>query len=258
MSHFRDIGGRISLKSSNMTSRPLLNVVSFASLVFFFLTGCSDSLQKRFDRLEASQKDLRSLQSEQTTQLDAVQADLRTLQGRLEELEFSQNRKIGGEMDQLKSQLTSLRRRVPPPAVVPAALLDQDENLVANMPPELGSRFAEALTNIREGKFSDAIPLLQSVLDGGVGKDFSANTLFWLGVCYDGVSDSKNALLAYNQIVSVYPSHLLVPTALYRQAGVLERIRDTKTATIILRKLIADFPRSPEAAQARDRLKSIG
>jgi TolA-binding protein len=233
-------------------------VGNYRSVVLFTLvivSGCSNG---RIEQIDRSLEDLRALQAEQTIQVETVSAELRTLRGRVEELEYSQKQKLGGEVRSIKDELSTLRRRVPPPAIVPSSLLEDDEGMVQSLPPEVGERFGMGLQNLREGQFREAVPLFQSALDASVGQSYAANILFWLGVSYDGLNDTRNGLLAYSQIISNAPKHPLVPAAFLRQAAVLERMRDTKTAIIILKKLIADYPKTAEAAQARERLKRLG
>jgi TolA-binding protein len=218
------------------------------------LTACA-GLQEDVDQLERSVRDLRSLQAEHTTQLAALQQDVRGVQGRLEELEYAQSKRFGSEVDSLKSAISTLKRRVPPPSIVPVPALEQDEGIVGTLPGDVSTRFGKALELIRDGNFFDAVPLLQSALDASAGQSHAANILFWLGVAYDGVGDNRNALLAYNQIVTVYARHPRVPLTLLRQAAVFQRLGDAKMGKLTLKKLVTEYPGSPEAVQASRQLR---
>lgn len=238
------------LVSDRFMSKTLLTLF----LPSFFLFGCTAALRQDLDTLERSMKDLRSQQAEQTSQLASLQADVRSLEGKFEELDYSQKQKIGSEVSTLKDQLSNLKRRVPPPAIVPADVLDSDEAFARTLPEDASLRFSEGLTAIREGNFEQAISVLQTALDVSGNEPQSGNILFWLGVAYEGAGDNRNAIVAYNQIVSSFPKHSRVSLALLRQAGVLNRIGDSKTASIILKKIVADHPSSAEASQSRQRL----
>lgn len=230
-----------------------LSVVFGAALVII-TSGCAGA---RLDRVEKLVDDVRTAQNEQSAQLESVTTEVAELRARLEELEFSQKKRIGTEVDSIKDQLSSLKRRVPPPASVPAEKLDDDEQLALAISGDIGERMGRGLQFVREGNFAEAVPELQSALDGSVGKQHSANILFWLGVSYDGLADNRNALLAYGQIVSMYPKHPIVPSAMLRQARLFEKAGDNKAASIVLKKLVADYPKSSEAIEAKDRLKRI-
>jgi TolA-binding protein len=234
----------------------LAKKILFISLLVSGTFGCTIELRQDVDRLQKSVNELRGYQAEQTTQISNLEAEVRTMQGKFEELEYSQSKKMGTEVDSLKNALSDIKRHVPPPAIVPAATLEDDERFAQTLPEDVASRFAEALQKIREGSFADAVPLLQTTLDLSSGEPQSAQILFWLGVSYEGAGDNRQALLAYNQVVNAYPKSARAPLALLRQSGVMGRIGDSKGAQAILKKLIADHPGSPEAAQARQRLST--
>ena len=177
------------LVSDRYMSKTLLTLI----FPTFFLFGCTAALRQDLDTLERSMKDLRSQQAEQTSQLAGLQADVRSLQGKFEELDYSQKQKIGSEVSTLKDQLSNLKRRVPPPAIVPADVLDSDEAFARTLSEDTALRFTEGLTAIREGNFEQAISVLQTALDVSGNEPQSGNILFWLGVAYEGAGDNRNA-----------------------------------------------------------------
>ena len=228
------------------------------SALVAFLAGCSSIAgSKELERLERSVNDLRAMQSEQSDVVSALDSQVRELSGRLEELEFAQNKRFGTDLSALKEDISSLRRRVPPPASVPAPELEADEAWASSLPAETSQVFRDALSLIREAKFEDSLPLLSSVFERVSGGPKGAVPLFWQGVAYDGLSDNRGALKAYSEVVAKYSKSNRAPTALYRQALVLARLGDKKTASLSLKKLLDDYPKSPEAPMARDKLKEL-
>ena len=223
------------------------------------LTSCTAQLREDVDRLDASLSDLRSSFAEQSTAVSSLQSDIKFIKGKIEELEYSQDKRIGSEVDSLKNALSTLKRRVPPPPIVPASILDDDEKMASSFPQTISSRFSEALGSIREGNFSDSVPLLQSVLDAlqGENQTYAPTVIFWLGVSYDGLNDNRNSLLAYNQIISVYANSNRVPLALLRQANVFSRLGDMNASILTLKKLATDYPKTAESAIAQQKLREI-
>jgi TolA-binding protein len=211
----------------------------------------------RVDSLERSIKDIRSLQADQTTQMFELNTRLRQLTGHLEELEYGQKRHVSSNLQALQADVTNLRRRVPPPAVVPAMQLESDEALAAKLPPEPSRLFNNALVKLREGQFQDALSILQTVSGMGNGRLWQANAMFWIGVCHDGLGDNTSALTAYHKMASAFPKHERAPLALFRQGSVFIRLGDSKTAKLTFQKLIAEYPDSTEAARAKERLKDL-
>ena len=221
-------------------------------------SGCATvGVSKDIDRLERSITDLRALQSEQTDAVSSLESQVRALSGRLEELEFAQNKRFGSDLSALKEDVSSLRRRVPPPAVVPLPELEADEAWASNLSAESAQVFTDALNLLREAKFADALPLLKSVVENAAATPKAAVPLFWQGVAFDGLSDNRGALKAYSEVVARFPKSNRAPSALFRQSGVFVRLGDKKTATLSLRKLLDDYPKSPEAPRAKDKLKEL-
>lgn len=240
-----------------MTLRYLISVTQLLALMT--LCGCGVSQAKLdIERLERSQEDVRSFQAEQTTQISALRNEVRMLTGRVEELEHSQSQSsVGSEISTLKRDLSTLRRRVPPPALVPVAALEADEALAAGLSPEIGKPLDDALIALREGSYSVAVPMLQSLLDSGGGSQWTANVLFWLAVAYDGSGETKRSLTTYNDLVTNFPKHERTPLALLRQGSLLIRFGDKQTAGLVFKKLVAEYPKTAEAAQARERLRDL-
>jgi TolA-binding protein len=232
--------------------------IFLSSVVISFFVGCvSPELQAKVDRLDGGMKDMRSFQAEQTSKISTLDSELRQLSGRVEELEYAQNRRIGGDLDNLKRDLTDLRRRVPPPPIVPADVLERDEVLAQNMPHELGSVFGDALANIRAGKFGEALPQLREARVVGEGTEWAPEIIFWSAVVFDGSGDNRSAVDGYHALVSNYPRHAKASLALYREASALIRLGDSKMAVIVLKKLIQDYPRSSDAARAKEKLRDL-
>jgi len=227
-------------------------------LGFVLLAGCStQELRQDLTNLERSVSDLRAYQREQTDTINSLDAQVKALSGRLEELEFTQNKRVGTDIDSLREDLSSLKRRVPPPAIVPASDLEVDEVWANSLVPETGRIFSDALLRLREAKYDDALSLLQNVVEQLEGSERVAVAIFWQGVAYDGLGDDRGALRSYSEVVSRYPKNPRAPSSLLRQGEVLARLGDNKMARLSLQKLVEDYPKSPESSRARERLKEL-
>ena len=222
------------------------------------LSGCStEKLEKGILKNEKDISDLRKYQADQTTRISALEDQVRVLNGKLEELEFSQNKRLGSDISSLRQDLSSLRRKIPPPAIVPATALEADEISAERLPASIGQQYLEALSKVRTGDFSLAKSHFDELRALTEGTEQEVFMLFWLGVVYEGLSDDKAALEAYLMASGKYPAHSRTALCMLRQAGVLLRLRDMKSAQVTLKKLISDFPRSDEAMKAKTKLKDL-
>lgn len=209
---------------------------------------------------------MRKIQAEHTVQLSSMQDQVSRLTGKLEELEYGQRSRFSGAPSSVPGAISPAPGELivlpsnqlqPPPPIVPVQALEQDEASVRGATEEAPRRFAEGLAKVRQGRFEDAIPLLQEAVNLSYGSDGSAHALFWLGVAGDGLGDNKRALAAYSELVTKFPKSKRTPLALLRQASVFIRLNDSRTAKLTLQKLIAEFPKSAEAQQAKTKLKDL-
>ena len=247
--------------------------------------GCAqnaDRSRDQFGRLERNLSDLRQFQAEQTTQIAALQSELRQLSGRLEELEFAtqSNRRVaaGGvppgtdltglgviqpgfpQVGGTNSGPSTFNRTSTPPPIVPVPALTADEGMISALPQDVSSALGDALSKIRQGQFREALPSLDRALtdsEASYRGEWSPYVYFWFGVCHDALGDNNRALESYHTVVTKFPKHQRAPLALLREGSVFIRLRDNTTAKLSFQKLITDYPRSPEALTARERLKDI-
>lgn len=235
-----------------------LSPLFIAVLSVMLLSGCgSRRLEGRVSNLRAELSDMRALQAEQTTRIEGLSTRVRMLSGRIEELEFTQNASIKDGLNSLKKDVVGLRKRVPPPAIVPQIALEADEALTIRLEPEARRLFSNALIRIREGSFSLALSELQNLSRYARGAGWLPNVVFWMGVCQEGQGQTAEALSYYHQITKDYPDHDRAALALLRQGSVFVRLGDTKSASLSYKKLISSYPGRSEAAQAKERLKGL-
>lgn len=233
--------------------------IFFVLSIAFMLTGCSVyDMGRKVGRNNRSIRDIRALQAEQAEAIASLDGQIKLILGRLEELEFSQAKKVGGDLSALKQDMTALRKRLPPPRGVPQPELEADQGwAITNLPEEQGRIFLDALSFLKEGKFAEAFPLLETVRNQLQSSEKSGPVLFWLGVASDGLSDKKSSLLAYSQCAKNFPKNHRASGALLRQSEVFVRLQDRKTAELSLKKLIKDYPKTKEAQIAKERLKQL-
>ncbi len=241
--------------------------------MLILLTSCSSSQPTKRDitRLDSALADVRGFQAEQTNQLNSLQSQVHRLSGKIEELEYVLKRRgqmsAGGGTDIGGAASTGMTTggapdmrpglKAVPPSIVPLAPLEDDENFSRSLPANAGRTLGAALARVREGNFRDALTLLQQMVQQGERAEWTPNVLFWLGVTYDGLGEDKNALRSYNDLIVQFPRHRRTPLAILRQADALKRLGDAKSATLLLRKLVADYPDSNEAMRAREELKKF-
>jgi TolA-binding protein len=232
------------------------SVLNLGALLFLglVLASCAKNIKRDIVNLENSVDDFRVLYSEQSAKFQEIEANFKTLQTRIEQIEYNQKKTLGDEVSSLRSALSTLKKRVPPPIIVPEEALESAEASAKALPKEISSLVTTALSALREGSFNEALQLLETALEKSSGQNFMSEIMFWIGVCYDGLEDNRKALLAYHRIISFDDKSQLASAALLRQAFVFSRMQDKDSYDVTLKKLIASYPKSLEAKEAHSLL----
>src|SRR5690606_8318452 len=128
--------------------------------------------------------------------------------GRLETLEHKQNVRIGSEVSELREGLSELKRRVPPPPIVPVVTLEEDETRARSFPSSVAAPVAMGLDRLREGSFPGALAALQDATDAAAGDQATTPyLLFWSALAHEGLVDNERAVRGYAELVARYPTH---------------------------------------------------
>lgn len=236
-------------------------------------TALRRELVQRTAALEASQRraveELRSRQAELDARLDQIHRRLLALNGAVEELRHAQAsqdkgmREMGQRLEALAKEASGLDKRVSALAEQMEDLgqgLDRMQRQLAVLPRRLNPRslYRDGLEALRAGRLQEARDLLNSLLELHPHSDYADNALFWIGETYYREGKLDQAALKFAEVEKRYPKGNKVPAALLREARCLERLGQRQAAVMVLRKLIRNWPRAPEAREARSRLKQLG
>ena len=240
--------------AKNKLVRGIKNSIFLISVIS--LCSCSTQrLDDEIDGLKASLKDLRAVQAGQTTKISELEDEVRKITGSIQEVQYATDQKIGRTIENLQGDVSLLRKRVPPPTIVPDAELAKDQEALSGLPTELSGPVSQGLQSLREGNFERALAFWDESLDLAVGTDWEPQAIFWRTVTLEGLQRSPEAVQEYLGLVKRFPKYKRAPLALYRQGQLLLRLGDKKVARLSFVKLVSDYPKSPEAELARQALK---
>lgn len=83
------------------------------------------------------------------------------------------------------------------------------------------------------------------------------NAHFWIGETYYREERYEKAILEYQNVIDKYPGTNKMPAALLKQGMAFNKIKDDINARLVLKRLVRDFPASPEAKEAGKLLKVL-
>lgn len=117
--------------------------------------------------------------------------------------------------------------------------------------------YEASVAQLRRGSMSTARTGFRELLRSYPTSERVPDALYFLGQSY-AAENPDSAAFYYNQVVQNHPDSPRASAALYNLGLLAERRKDTAAARDAYQRLLQRYPRSDEAALARDRLKALG
>lgn len=220
--------------------------------VLILLGGCASS-SKGGRTVNDDIQDLRSIQAQQTADLNKFKDELRIIRGQIEEIQYQSL----GRTEELERTVKQLGSRVPPPAGVPEDILNDDEQQIGRIPGDASSLYISGLNALRSGDFSQAEQIFVQFVAGNPDTAFTDNALLWLGICYEKLGQMDRAVLMYSDVYQKFPAEDRVPVALYRLGDVFLTLGSKDEAKLAFQKIVDDHRGSSIAKQAKEKLAAL-
>lgn len=193
--------------------------------------------------------------------LDKLAAQLQAIQSQLQTINTPPAQQTGqpgaatpgqpGGTDQTGGQPGNAPGTQPGTTAAPAAPPQPQAPPVAQLYQSALSDYEAARYDLASSEFGDVIKYYPE-------NDLAGNAQFYLGEIAYRQGKYSDAIQAYEQVLEQYAGNAKAPAALLRKAE-SELATDKREAGIRdLRALIARYPQTPEAAQARSRLNGMG
>lgn len=215
--------------------------------------------------------------------IEGLREEMQLLTGRVEEFEHlyrekgqqveSAFRNRETRLGTIDSELTDLRRRLvrleqylnlePPPASPPAGTrpVQQPATPPATAaPPAQPSEnelYQRAKNAFDQGQHEGALRDFKAFIKNYPKSRNADNAQFWVGEIYYRDQMFEQAILEYQKVIEKYPRGNKVPASMLKQGLAFYRLGDKANARLFLKELIDRHPQSPEAAIARQKLKSL-
>jgi tol-pal system protein YbgF len=125
-------------------------------------------------------------------------------------------------------------------------------------PPPADGLYKAALSDFNAGKNDLAAQEFTQYLQYYGNTDLAGNAQFYLGEIQYHQGNLQGAVVSYNKVLDQYPGGNKAAAAQLKKGLALLDLGQRSQGVQELRSLIARYPTSPEAAQARDRLTKLG
>lgn len=238
-------------------------------------------------RLFTLEKNLGGVQSESRDEILAIEKNFQTELGAVRKLSAD----IQATIDSTKTEMQSMNGRVDdmgtnlkkPTEDLARYREDADKRIIAledriiriqstlddltkkvtelaqikEVAPTPDSTYMKGLDTFKAGDMPAARDIFTKFLERYPQHDLAANAQYWIGETYYSEKNYEPAILAFQEVIKVYPLKDKVPAAMLKQALAFKAINDTKSAKYVLKKLGEGFPKSEEAIKAKELLKEM-
>jgi tol-pal system protein YbgF len=220
--------------------------------------------------------------------LQPMQRDLNAVKERIEEARVQMGKQIGQSSLQGDQRVKSLEARI--------GKLEEDSKLQADMiksRDEEIKRLKDALQDAQKTSVNAAAPGdgLAEALQGETDavrreyeaawlafdkKDYkvaltrfreflkrnpksklAANAQYWLAESHYGLREFDQAIIEFDAVRRRYPQSDKAPAALLKQGFAFAELGEKLNARLVLQEVVDKYPQAPEAARARQRLKTL-
>lgn len=265
----------------------LLPIVSLAALLLLPSCVSSGDLERLEDRLIDLQDEVQALKRQasskeeverlnaelaQKTQeilrsgadvsvkVNAIEDRIENTQGAVEQTNYRIDRIVQQiaqnerEIEILKSMLRSTQAPGTEPQI-------QEEVVVGRGTPPAGDPiqlYQSAYRDYQRGNWELAIEGFQDFLGENPDSDLADNAAYWIGESYYSQQKYREAIAQFDQVVSRYPDSDRIPVALLKKGLAYIELGQRAQGIVQLQYVVHEHPASPEAALAREKLRSLG
>ena len=242
-----------------------------------------DQLQHMQQSLDERMGVMKDLVQQSTDNVNKMSAALNTLQSTMNQQLQQQSKDSGAKVDQVSAQIQALNDSVdelkarltrvtaqlddiakqqqnisaPAPSTVPGggSVPQAAQQPIQAPPPDV--LYNNALRDYNMGKFDLATQEFGDYLKFYPTTDMAGNAQFYLAdIEYRG-GNYEAAVRDYDRVLEQYPDGNKTPAAQLKKGLALIELNQRPAGIRELNNLIARYPRSIEAAQAKDRLRQL-
>jgi tol-pal system protein YbgF len=205
-----------------------------------------DSLTVRVERATKNQIDF-------ANQAEAMKADLAHIRGQLEvllnDMEATQKRQRDFYVD-LDSRLRKLEAATAPsPEAKPADVAPKAD------PAQEGREYEAALSAFKAAKYKEAGAAFMAFANAHPGSSLLPNAYYWAGSSQYQQKEFAKAAETFGKVAATWPNEPKAADALLAQGNALAEVGDSRGSRKAFEKLVAQYPASPAAQTAKQRLK---
>lgn len=208
----------------------------------------TDAVNKVANALTALQTTLQKQQNEGGSKTDQLSGQIQALNDTMDEIKV-RLAKVTKQLEDMQAAQQSLGAQ--------QAQQQAQQQALANAPPP-DVLYNNALRDYNGGKNDLALQECSDYIKYYRNTDLAGNCYFYLGEIQFRQGNYQQASQNYDQVLQNFPSGNKAASAQLKKGFALVELGKQDEGVSELRKLIQRYPHSPEALQARERLRKLG
>ncbi len=216
----------------------------------------TDNINRMNQSLDGVTKTLQQQTTDQGSKVDQVSGQIQSLHDSVDELK-ARLAKVGKQLDDIQAAQQNLQSQ--PATGAPAGAVQQPgaQPPQAQAPPA-DVLYNNALRDYNAAKYDLAVQEFSDYLKFYNNTDLAGNAQYYLADIEYRQGQYPKAIQDYDKVLEEYPGGNKAAAAQLKKGYALLNVGQRDAGTRELRSLIARYPRSLEAQQAKDRLRQLG
>jgi tol-pal system protein YbgF len=212
----------------------------------------TDTINRVANSLDAISHSLQTSTADQGGKVDQVSAQVQSLHDSVDELK-ARMAKVSKQLDDMQAALQNVQA---PPTGQPGQPGQPQQPQGAAPPPDV--LYNQALSDYNGAKYNLATQEFGDYIKYYGNTELAGNAQYYLADIEYRNGNYQQAVQDYDKVLEQYPSGNKAAAAQLKKGYALLQLDQRAAGIRELRSLIARYPKSIEAQQARDRLQSLG
>jgi tol-pal system protein YbgF len=211
----------------------------------------SDSVNKLAVSVDQVQKSLGQQTNETAGKVDQVSGQVQALHDSMDELK-ARLAKLSKQLDDMQAAQSNINIGT----AAPGQLAPQQQPQIQAPPPDV--LYNNALRDYNAARYDLAAGQFADYIKYYANTDLAGNAQFYLADIEYRQGNFEQAVKDYDKVLEQYPGGNKSASAQLKKGYALLELGRQQDGVRELNALVQRYPRSPEATQARDRLKKLG
>lgn len=212
----------------------------------------TDSVNKLAISVDQVQKGLSQQSNDTAGKVDQVSGQVQALHDSLDELK-ARMAKVSKQLEDMQAQQSNLNA-----GQVPPGMPGQPGGAAQQQAPPADVLYNNALRDYNAAKYDLAAGEFSDYLKFYSNTELAGNAQFYLADIEYRQGNFEQAVKDYDKVIEQYPTGNKGSAAQLKKGYALLELGRQQEGIRELNALVARYPRSQEATQARDRLKKLG